>query len=229
MSTQPAPIGHNRTPFDDITDRATDVYAEAENWLDGEVVKNEGQAEALTKLSDELKDLEKERKAAFTKEKAPHLTASKAVDDKWRPLKDKLESAIKGCKASLTPWRVEQKRLKDEAVEAKRRETEGAQREAVEALRQSNAADMGAREEAEANLKAANRAQAQAKRVDRTATGLRTTYVPVLTNITDAIKHYWKSDKAEFTALLQRLATADVRIGKREIPGFKVEERKSAS
>ena len=95
--TQATPIGHNRSPFDDISDEVDSLYEEAGNWLDGESASTQGQADALDKLLGMLKATEKKRLAAFTEEKAPHLEKSREVDAKWNPLKKRLARAIAGC------------------------------------------------------------------------------------------------------------------------------------
>ena len=95
-------------------------------------------------------------------------------------------------------------------------------------MRESNAADLAEREAAEANLEAAKRTEAKAKRLAKAPTGLRTSYEPVLVDLNAAIQHYWAKHREEFTALIERLAVLDVRCGIREIPGFKIEERKVA-
>jgi hypothetical protein len=55
--------------------------------------------------------------------------------------------------------------------------------------------------------------------------GLRKTYTAVLTDRKRAaIVHYMHEQPDEFVALAQRLADADVRAGKRQIPGVDVVE-----
>lgn len=221
-------IGHNRAPFDDISDTVESLYEEAGNWLDGEVAKTEGQADALTKLLTMLRAAEKDRLAAFTEEKKPHLEAGRAADAKWNPLKKRLARAIAGCQAALTPWRNEQNRIKQEAADKARLEAEEQRREAEAALRATSLADLAGREEAEEKLEVAKKGAAKAKRIEKAPTGLRTSYVPVLTDLMEAIKHYWSRDRDRFQDLVEELARKDVYAGKREIPGFTVEERKVA-
>ena len=89
-----------------------------------------------------------------------------------------------------------------------------------------------ARAEAEELLSAAKKANTVATVAERltTKTGgasgrsiaLRTVYVPTLADPVAAARWYWQEARADMTDCLLRLAERDVRLGKREIPGFTI-------
>lgn len=222
------PKGHNMSPFDAMEVHVDDLYSEAKNWLDGQAIENDGQAQAVDALLDMLREAEKARKAAFDEEKRPHLEAGRAVDAKWKPLKERIERAVAGCRAVLTPYRQEQDRLRREEEERKRQEAEAKRREAQEALQASSPGNLDEREKAEAALEEAKKAEAAANKISREATGLRTSYEAEITDINAAVQHYWKTDREEFFILIRRLADRDAKAKKRNIPGIHISEKKVA-
>ena len=133
-------------------------------------------------------------------EKQPHLDAGRAVDDKWRPLKDEPNEYAKALGDHLKPWLT---KLADEEAARQRKAREEAariQREADEAAAAAQAeqdkADEEAaqgnvdpdaekrREEAEARAREAQRLadeaerEAKAKKVTAGRTGARSGLVP---------------------------------------------------
>ena len=60
----PPPAGHNQppeTPFEAAEDRINTLHIEASNWFDGDAIETQGQANAVSKLLD---DIRKARKGA---------------------------------------------------------------------------------------------------------------------------------------------------------------------
>jgi hypothetical protein len=237
-----AHIGANNppepTPFDIAAEAVDTVYTEAANWLDGATVQTETEAEAIAKLLDMARKASKVADEARVEEKRPHDEAGKAVQARYKPLLDRCENIAKVCKAALAPFlvakeaaqRAEAKRLADEAAEK--------QRAAQEAIRAAAATDLAAREAAEALIAEAKQAEAIANRADKAkahaaggarAVSLRTSYEPHLADMTVAARHYWKANPAVFEAFLIDLARKDIAIGKRDIPGFTIEEIRSAA
>lgn len=228
-----AVIGGNNPPvdpFDAISTHIDDLFDEAKNHLDGEPIANQGQADAIQKLADDAHDAWKAAEDARKIEKKPHDDAAKAVQAKWTPLTSKAELAKQTALRALTPWKVEQQRIKDEAAAKARAEAEAiaqAAREAAQAAAAAN--DLSAREEAETLLKAADKASKTANRIERAPTGLRTVWRAEITDRRAALNHYLKAAPDEFVEVIQRLASADVRAGLRNIPGVEaIEEKKAA-
>lgn len=50
MNIAVAKIGHNRSPFELSKETIEDLYSEAKNWLDGEPVATQEQADEIQKL-----------------------------------------------------------------------------------------------------------------------------------------------------------------------------------
>lgn len=211
-------------------------YDEAKKWAsDGFKIESQEQADAIDTLDKALLKAHQEADDLREAEKKPHDDASKAVQAKFNPYvqKDKGKTYIAraSLKVLLTAWRVAQQAIKDAEARRIREEAEAAERAAQQAFQQTDVADIEQREEAERIANRAADLAKQSKRADKAATtntGLRTSYVPVMTDLNAAIKHYWAEDRDSFAELVTELARGDVRRGKREIPGFRVDTVKGA-
>jgi hypothetical protein len=241
MTTQPIHLP-NATPFDLIAEHLEDLVAEARNFADGEPVTNQGQADAVSALIESLRTGAKDADAERVRENEPHDTAKAAVQAKYAPLiadpknknPGKVWKAIDALKACLQPYLAKLDAEKREAERIAREAADRAARDAADAMRLAAANDIGAREDAEAlvvEAEAAERA-ARAAVADKAhatggsrAMGLRSVWKARLTDERAAAGHYWRTNPAAFTALLQKLADDDVRSGKRSgIPGVEIEE-----
>lgn len=171
-------------------------------------------------------------------EKEPHLSAAKAVDEKYRHALTVYDRCKKSIGTLLTGWlQREQKRLDAEraAAEAEARRLADEARRAAAEAEKSTLAAIQAEQATKAAEDAALRAQraAQAKPQAESAHGgtrraaLRTTYHAKVTSFGPAVKQYW--GRSEIVEVLERLASADARAGKREIPGFEILERSTAA
>lgn len=241
-------MGHNNppveiepTPFEMSEVEIGDLYAEAKNWLDGELVSSQAQADALSKLIDDLRragKLADERRIAENK---PFDDGKAEVQARYAPLiadtksvKGKVPLAVDMAKKALTPWLQKLEDEKRAKAEAARREAEEIDRKAQEALAAARAADdLSKREEAEVLLsqaKAADEAASKAENAKAHATGgsramgLRSVWRAEMTDARAAAAHYWVTRREDVDAFFQGLADADVRAGKREIPGFMIAE-----
>ncbi|MCA1298003.1 hypothetical protein [Stappia indica] len=224
----------NITPFDEIVLKIDELYDEAKNWADGEPIQNQQQHDAVEKIRDAIHEAGKKADEMRKEEKRPLDEQVKAIQDRYNPLiqpkKGKVDRAKSALGDVLAVWRD---KLADEArakAEAARIEAEEKRRAAEEAMR-SSAGDLEAREEAEEILSAAKNAEKQAKRADKaatTGTGLRTYYRAEIEDLTAVLRHYWPIRRAELEEFALGLANADVRAGKRDIPGVRVIEEKRA-
>lgn len=236
-----AVIGGNNpppSPFETAEAAVERIYGEAVLWMDGATVDNADLADGINGLIVELGKAKKLADETRKIEKKPHDDASKAVQALYMPLIEKCDLAVAACKKALEPWL---KKLADEIeAEAKvaREEAEAKRLAAEAAIRARDTTNLAETAAAEALVKAAKKADAIANKAERTtataggamgrATGLRTTYTPVMTDPVLAARHYWAAERQEMLDTLQRLADADVRGGKRTIPGFDVTEFKRA-
>jgi hypothetical protein len=239
-------IGHNRPPVDEPTPfemsevEIGDLYAEAKNWLDGEPVSTQAQADGISKLIDDLRRAVKLANERRVFEKQPFDDGAAEVQARYNPLvedgktrKGKAILAIEIAKKALAPWL---QRLEDEklaAAAAARKIADEKLRAAQEALRASQADDLAKREAAEVLIRDAEKAEAVATRAENDkahakggtrAMGLRSVWRAEMTDGRAAAGHYWTTRRAEVDAFFQGLADADVRAGKREIPGFLIQE-----
>jgi hypothetical protein len=234
----PASIGHNNPPadpFDGFAAHINDLFDEAKNFLDGEGVQSQGQADAVAALLDQLRKAGKDADAARAAEKKPHDDAAKAVQAKWKPLLEKADLAVTTAKRALAPWLMKLEEEKRAAAEKARLEAEEKARAAAEAMRAAQDDDLAAREAAEALVADAKKAEgaahraeadkAHAKGGDRAAT-LRSYFSPVLVDPKAALVHYVSVNPEAVKGFLLTLAKADVAAGKRQIPGFDVQEER---
>lgn len=240
-----AAIGHNGAP--EPTSRETlathlaDLLVEAHAWADGSTVETQAQADEASRLIDDLNKAAKAADAQRVAEKAPHDQAVKEIQDFWNewiaPATNKapgrVPKAIAALKACVKPYLDRLEAERRAAVEKARQEAEAAATKAAEAHAAAAASDLAAQEAAEDLIAAAEQAAAAAKRIENSRTqarggeramGLRTVFVPVLTDRKAALLHYLVARPDDIVALLQRLAETDVREGKRSLPGFDVRE-----
>jgi hypothetical protein len=213
-----------------------DLLLEARNYLDGEPIANEQQAEAVSSLLNRLRRVAKDADEARKTEKKPHDDAAKAVQAKWTPIIDKAALASSTAKQALAPWlqQVEEKQRAE--AEAARVEAERLARIAAEAhatasgnLQESEDAErlMKAAAAAAKDAAKADKAKAHAKGGER-AVGLIDRYWPELNDPVAALKHYRATRPAELKEWLVEQAEKDVRAGKHSIPGFDIRHERVA-
>jgi hypothetical protein len=222
-------------PFLAIKQEIEGLFEEAKNFADGEPISNAEMAEAMTTLYDSLHDAGKRADELRVAEKKPLDEQIKAIQDRFNPLiqagKGKVALGKQALGELLTAWRLEQTRKAEAAAAAKREEAERLAAAAQAAIRAS-AGNLEERERAELLLQDAKDADKWASRAERkatTGTGLRTTWVTTVEDPDAALD--WAFGKApdQFLALALSLAEAEVRVGKRKIAGFTIEERKVAT
>ena len=226
-------IGANNPPRN-VFERIDSLYGEAKLWLDGEAIETDAQAEGLGKLMDMLKAAGDECEAERAAKVKPLNEAKTAIQAVYNPYisekTGKVAMALGAAKKARDKWLKAKQAVLDEQARVAREEADRARREALEAM-QASRGDLAAREEAEAVVEAARqadfKARAMAKEVPKTIGGRKTVskkYAPHLANGVEAATHYWQTRRADMEEFLMKLAVADVRAGKREIPGFKIVE-----
>ena len=231
---------HPPDPFAAIDAHVADLMAEAWNWCDGEPIADQPGADAVARLIEAFREAGKLADEARREEARPFDEAKAAVQAKYAPLLAETKAMIgiipratTALKAALTPWlRAQEAERLAKAAEA-RREAEARAQAAAAAMRASDAANMAERAAAEAMVADAEAAARRAKAIeadrshahgDGKATGLRRHYRAAMTNRKAALVHYAATRPEALVAFLQGLADADVREGKRAIPGFDVIE-----
>jgi hypothetical protein len=222
-------IGHNQPPpVDAMGLHVEDLFQLVSDTLAGvDAVKNDEQDAALDGLLDDFRKARKDADEYRAAEKHPYDEEAKAVQAKWKPLLDRCDMATSEIKAKLTPYRAAKIAARDEAARIAREKAEAKQKAAQDALRQSD--DLEARFAAEEQLKQAAKLTAAANRADRSATGLRTSWVAQITDRRAAINHYLREQPEMFERLIQDLADKDARneATRRNIAGVSfIQERK---
>jgi hypothetical protein len=229
----------SNAPADPATlfkEEVDDLLLEARNYLDGDPIANEQQAEAVSSLLNRLRRVSKDADAARATEKKPHDDAAKAVQAKWKPLIDKADLAATTAKQALAPWlqQVEDKQRAE--AEAARIEADRLAQVAREA-REGASGNLEAAEDAERLLKVAAGAEKFAAQADRArplatggerAIGLVDKFTPELTDSCAALKHYREHQPDALKAWLLDQAEKDVRAGSRTIPGFTIHHERVA-
>lgn len=240
-----AEIGHNNppepTPYEAIKLHIEDLLVEARNWADGAVVETQAQADAISRLLEDLRDAETAADRARTDEKRPHDEKAQEVQQRYNvyiaPLKNaqpgKLPLATAALKAALKPFLDKLEADKRAIAEAARKDAEAKAQEAAAALQAAQSSNLEAREAAEELVKEAADAEAAATKAEADkahakggsrALGLKKTFTAVIADRKAALLHYLVDRPGDITACLQRLADEDVREGKRQIPGFSIIE-----
>ena len=237
-----ATIGHNSppSPFDEIKTRIEDLYGEAKQWLDGEPVSTQDQANALNTLENRIREAAKEAEALRKAEVKPLDDAKAEIQDRFNALigetktaTGKTVMAIAAIKAALKPYLLELDRQQREAAAKARAEAEKAEQAALIAMQTRSADNLDEREEAERLLseaKALNAAASKAEdakahaKGDGRASGLRSVWRAQMNSPFDAAAWAWKAHREELMAFVQGLADRDVRTGSRTISGFNIIE-----
>lgn len=240
-----AGLGHNNppepTPFDAVNVHIEGLMEEARMWLTGAEITTDEQADEIKRLKDDFKLAAKAADDARIAENIPFDEGKAAVQAKYAPLiadtkkvKGKTVLALEALNQALTPWL--RKKEQEQQAEARRLREEAEERARVAAAAARDAVgDLEAREAAEELVTEAVQADVEARRAENAkahvkgegrAEGLRSYWTPVMTDRKAALIHYAATRTDDLMAYLLTLAQADVREGKRQIPGFVVEEER---
>lgn len=232
-------IGDNQplTPFDALKAHIDDLDLEARNHLDGEPIASEEQAKAVSFILDNARKAAKAADEARREEKRPHDEAAKAVQAKWQPLIGAAELAATTAKQALAPWLQKLEDQQRAEAEAARVAAEEAAEKARKAAASAKPDDLAGQTTAKVLQQQAALAEKTAARLDKArplatggsrAAGLRSRWIPTLTDPVAALKHYRTTQPEALKAWLLEQAEQDVRAGKRTIPGFTIKEEKVA-
>jgi hypothetical protein len=219
-----------------FAEEVDDLMLEARNFLDGEPIANEQQAEAVSSLLNRARRVAKDADEARKVEKKPHDDAGKAVQAKWTPIISKAELAQSTAKQALAPWlrQVEEKQRAE--AEAARVEAERLAKIAAEA-HQSAGGNLEAAEDAERLLKAAGAAQRDAARAEKAkplakggerAIGLVDKFTAEVVDPVIFGRWAWEHRRGEYCEFLTELAARECRHGARNIPGLKINHERTA-
>lgn len=233
-----AVIGNNRapTPFEIIEAEILLLFQQASDYLDGDALANQAQADDVGNLLDMLRKAEKKAEAERVKEKTPFDEKIDEIQQRYNSLigntksvKGKTILAKDACTKTLAPWLQKLQDEIDAKAAAARIEADRLAQVAREALRASditNLAQRAAAEELVADAKIAERVAVKAEKVtahaggsDGRAIGLRTTYT---CNVDDPLafgKWLWIYRRTEYLAFFNEIAKRVVDSGLRDLPG----------
>jgi len=230
MQTNPrAVIGDNNPPdpIDVALQPFADTLEEVANWLDGDLVENDGQLKATDAL---LKDLKSARKAVDTARDEctkPLHEVWKSEVARWKPTQDDLDRQVKCLVAAQAPYKES---LAAEKAAALRKAQEEAAA-AIEVARMAHlAANVASREEqrkADDLLREAEQATKQAARAAKdTVKGMRTVQVYEITSHKEALNWIARNDRDAMTAFIEEYVYRNFKT--KQIDGVNVETKKEA-
>ena len=206
---QMATIGHNGGP--DLIDEALapfgDTITEAEGWLDGKPVENEGQMKAVDELIKGMKAARKAVDEARDGATKPLHEAWKAEVARWKPTQDDLDLQIKGLVALVDGFKRKLAAEKEAARQAAWAEAEAKRKEAEAKIAAADAANIEAQREARAAMEAADLARAQASAAQKdTVKGMRTVTRYEITDHRALLNWIAKNRRDDVTAFIEEWA-----------------------
>lgn len=217
-----------------------------DDWEKIKVIPDEEVAERMRDFIAGVNSLLSDVDAMRKDEKQPFLDQANRVDDRWNPLKNRLQRVADWAKAKLDAYMREKKRQAEEreriareAAAAERRKQEDAARKAAEAKRASDRIEAEARAaEAAKNAKRAERVADKAAAPTRVASATGMTRAAGFAKerkaqVTDPKKAFAAliksaSDRAALIEEMERLANARIRASRGAditIPGFEITEQ----
>lgn len=237
-----AVMGHN-LPDDPLEALRLEFEAEkelAEKFLSA-AIESQEQADQAAVWSKKIAAIAKKATDLHKVEKQPWLDGGRAVDDKWRPLKEEPDALSKRLKRHLDVFLQDQLRKERDRQEAARREEERLRREAEELARKAAASDQQSEVERNAVKEEAERLQreaeakakeAEARNASAGRTGakvsLRTFVNARVTDYKAAALALLAMNHADLKTTIDQLANRAVRAGV-ELDGVeRVEEQRAA-
>lgn len=229
-------IGHNNppepTPFELITTQINDLYDTAKDFADGEPIATQEMHDTIEKIHTQLHEAGKAAEAARVEEKKPLDLQIKAIQDRYLPLigdttkvKGKVPLGKEVLAALMQPWRVRVQREKEAVAAAAKAEADRLA-DVARAAMAASAGNLAEREAAEVLVKEAAAVNRFATAATKGPSGLVSRWIATLVDEEAALDHYYPLYKESFRQLVEDFARADVSLGKRTIPGFRVEETK---
>lgn len=224
-----ATIGGNfpPDPIDEALAPYGDVIEEAQHWLDGEPIQNEGQLKQTDGLLKFIKSAIKDVKTARDEVTKPLHEAWKAEVARWKPTQDDLDRIAKGIIAAQDPFKRRQAAQKEAERRAAWEAADKARVEAEASRVAAHASDIEAqREAAQKAIEAQSaKAAASAKQSDK-AKGMRTVHKYEVEDHRAALHWIAKSDRDAVTAFIEDYVSKWHR--KAQIDGVKSWQEKEA-
>lgn len=222
-------LGHNSgeaDPFDALTVEYVGEKEMVEDFLK-KPVKTQNDANKLAIWKDRLSKIKSKATALHKAEKQPFLDGGRAVDSKWRGLKEEPDAIIEKVRLHVKPFFDEQKRAEEDRQRKAREEAAKAQRAADEAAAKARALnDQQNTVEREAARQAAEEAAAKARQAEKDAEarkvsagrtgarmGLRTEKVGVVTDYQKAAAALVVMKHPDMVDVIDKLAQRAAKAG----------------
>jgi hypothetical protein len=216
----PDPIDEALAPFGD-------AITEAEGWLDGTPVENEGQMKAVDGLIKDMKAAKKAVETAEESEAKPIYDQWKAAKERFKPTLTDLDRIVKGLVSTVDAFKRKLAAEKEAARKEAERLAWEETRKAQEAARLAAVNDIDAQREAAARMEAAEAAQkaAMAAKND-TVKGLRTVTRHTVEDHKAALHWIAANDREAMTAFIEAYAAKNHKD--KAIAGVRVWQEKEA-
>ena len=222
-------IGHNNPPdpIDEALAPYDDAIQEAQNWLNGEPIENEGQLKATDELLKSIKSADKDVKKARDNATKPLHEVWKEEVARWKPTQEDLDKIIKGLIACQAPFKQALAAQKDAEKRAAWEASEKAKREAQEAAQAAQASDIQAQRDAAEKIDQAQRAlkEASAKQKDNVK-GMRTVHRYEIEDHRAALHWIAQNDRNAVTEFIEAYVSKNHKNA--EIAGVKRWQEKEA-
>lgn len=240
---EPTPgIGHNTDPFTESSIRVEELVETANKWVtECPEIKDEDQAGRANDFRNQIRAAKKKNEETRKSETDPLTQQAKAIKAKYDALTPFLDECFSRLGDLVTPWldkleaaKQEEARIAREEADELRREAEEKAKKVEEGTGHSIQAAVEAKQATEAAEVADKTAVSISKEkvqvkgdMSDKATGFRTTWAAKLIDPEKAFDYY--KDNLKLIALLESLASADARGGRRRIPGFDVTSKRSVN
>lgn len=207
-----ATIGDNSgdaDPFEALKIELAGERELAEGFLKTKI-ETQDQADQAGIWAKRLNDLSKRADGQRTTEKEPHLTRSRAVDDKWRPIIGDAKDLAKSLKQHVEPFllaakRAEQERARKAAEEAERKRQEALKAESEEQRAEALQAAQQAEKAAEVQNASAGRTGAKVS--------IRTEETAIVNDYHAAAKALVDMNHKDLLATIDQLAKRALKAG----------------
>ena len=214
-------------PIDAICTQFESERMEAENWLDGTPVENEGQMKAVDVLRKSMREFRLGLESGQKSATAPLYDAYKAEGARWKPSIEDAQRIEKGLVALVDGFKKKLAAEKEAAERAARAEAARKMREAEEAARAANAADIEAQRAAAEAQREAEEAQRRAAAASKdTVKGLRTVTKYQIEDHRAALHDIASNDRDAVTAFIEDYVRRNHKT--RAINGVRVWQEKEA-
>lgn len=210
-----------------------DLFDEAKNFLDGEPIETQGQADAIGELLKRIREARDGADKQRAVEKKPHDEAGKVVQATWKPLLEKCDLASTAAKSALTPWRLKLEAEQRAIAEKARQDADEAAAKLRAAHQTTQPDDLAGQiiradleKQAEDAAKAANRAEKV--KAPTSGVSMRTYYSAQIIDPLAFGKWAWTYRREEYLELLQTIADRQA-TGPQFIPGLNIRSEKRAA